>query len=291
MDCADVQKLLSPFVDGELPGDVAAQVGRHVADCQVCTEEADFIRDLAEAVREWPEPVPPADLWERIEPHASASKPQKPAGSDSTGVQRLPAKARLPWVMMRLVAATVLVASFVWMGRLREDDAGASGKGRLMPDASAVRVLERYATLLPHAPEAAEAVLLTSFGGRRLPVRARKAFARSVAERNDLREDYTLASVSVVEMPCCRCLHVLCRRSDGSGVAVIERVKEGTTGDWSPAGRCPCDPCCCLSSLDELFCIRGRSDAREVLVLGARNRHEADRLVAWFDRHAVFQNH
>ena len=58
MDCQRNHELLSPFVDGELPLDLARPMMAHMVGCARCRAEAEALRSLGVVVREMGERVP-----------------------------------------------------------------------------------------------------------------------------------------------------------------------------------------------------------------------------------------
>jgi anti-sigma factor (TIGR02949 family) len=59
-DCRQLFELLSPFLDGELPGPPCDEIARHMACCEPCRRYVDSLRATREALRRMgqSEPVP-----------------------------------------------------------------------------------------------------------------------------------------------------------------------------------------------------------------------------------------
>ena len=51
MECKDIQKLVSPFVDNELGAHDSFTVAEHLETCMVCLQEMETIRELDEQIR------------------------------------------------------------------------------------------------------------------------------------------------------------------------------------------------------------------------------------------------
>lgn len=51
VSCAEVGRVVQSFLDGELSGEVAASVGRHLDDCRRCGLDADLYRRLKESLQ------------------------------------------------------------------------------------------------------------------------------------------------------------------------------------------------------------------------------------------------
>lgn len=57
---------VTQFVDGELPPERNASVGRHLAQCPVCAGQAAFEIEAGELLRSLPDMAPPSGLAGRI---------------------------------------------------------------------------------------------------------------------------------------------------------------------------------------------------------------------------------
>ena len=67
MNHEDCRLRLDAYVDGTLSEEELRQVGRHLADCDSCREEAERIKQLLGNLRALPRSVmPPRDLWPEI---------------------------------------------------------------------------------------------------------------------------------------------------------------------------------------------------------------------------------
>ncbi len=60
MDCREVKDRLSPYLDGELPTELARQIAHHLAGCEVCQRELAALTRLDAALGRLQAPVPPA---------------------------------------------------------------------------------------------------------------------------------------------------------------------------------------------------------------------------------------
>ena len=49
--CADVQGLLHPYVDGELPAAEQLRVEAHLVECEVCRVEYQHVREVVDIIR------------------------------------------------------------------------------------------------------------------------------------------------------------------------------------------------------------------------------------------------
>ena len=66
MDCAAVQQLLSPFMDGELEGSEADAVALHIDHCLDCQSRLNELRNLDEIWSSVAPPEPSSHAWKRI---------------------------------------------------------------------------------------------------------------------------------------------------------------------------------------------------------------------------------
>jgi hypothetical protein len=66
MDCAAVQPLLSPFLDGELDGADREAVSLHMDDCADCRQRLNDLRSLGEIWSSTEPPEPSERDWQRI---------------------------------------------------------------------------------------------------------------------------------------------------------------------------------------------------------------------------------
>ena len=65
-NCREVLTDLEIYLDGECPGDVAATVARHLADCRPCLDRADFERELRAILARHCCQAAPAGLLDRV---------------------------------------------------------------------------------------------------------------------------------------------------------------------------------------------------------------------------------
>lgn len=66
MTCAECEPLIGRFADGELDPGRKDFVSNHLADCPACVAKLGAIREFGDTIRQWPVPVLPAGLWNRI---------------------------------------------------------------------------------------------------------------------------------------------------------------------------------------------------------------------------------
>lgn len=66
MTCSQVQRHLSPYVDRELPGDIALLVRAHLSRCGECRAELEAYRQVKAALSNLDAVEPPMGLRERL---------------------------------------------------------------------------------------------------------------------------------------------------------------------------------------------------------------------------------
>lgn len=77
MTCTDIAPLLDQYVDGTLSPVDLARVDAHLAECDRCRGELDFLRGLLLDARQLPRSVaPPRDLWSGIAGRLPATPPR-----------------------------------------------------------------------------------------------------------------------------------------------------------------------------------------------------------------------
>ena len=70
MQCDEVRDLLSPYLDGELTPEQRLAVDSHLVDCSACATELNVYESISGLAARMVDPVPPPDLWERMDPQS-----------------------------------------------------------------------------------------------------------------------------------------------------------------------------------------------------------------------------
>jgi hypothetical protein len=180
------------------------------------------------------------------------------------------------------IAATVLVAvGLVWFAFGSRSEHGEHD----MFAAEFGQYLQEFRA----DPDAAQQFLLTKYDGR--AVTAEQAMQR-VGYRpvvaNGVPAGYSLDSIYVMSMPCCAsmqrctCVQTVCRRGDGSVIAIFEHgeVNPEWFGD-RPATAAHCGgKNCSLVALDDHVAASWQRGKRHITVIGARDVEEVDQLAA-----------
>ena len=68
MNCTECLDLINSYLDDELEKQLRSEVASHLASCSGCSDEAAECQTSLCRLREtFPEQVPPAGLWEKIQ--------------------------------------------------------------------------------------------------------------------------------------------------------------------------------------------------------------------------------
>jgi len=130
-------------------------------------------------------------------------------------------------------------------------------------------------------------MLLTKYDGEKVDAAgAAKLVGYRPIVSGGLPEGYSLASTSVLKMPCCTCVKAVCKRSDGSTLVLFEHDDEETAwfGDRRQSMATCGDKDCCLVDLDSSIAATWKQGSRSVTVVGVRDQDEVATLVNWLDK-------
>ncbi len=295
-DCKKIQQYLSAYYDGELSGRQAVAVERHVGVCKTCAAELASFESLALTFDQDRVPARPSNLWQRIERELpTAAEPVTLPHRFADWVRESPYRAAL---VSLAASVLVLLGAGLWFGG--DDQRNMDGVGAFvrhdghshanemsaehMAEFSAV--IENYLQKLPTDPGGAEQMLLTKYNGEKVDA---DGAVRLVGYRpivsGGLPDGYSLASTSVLKMPCCTCVKAVCKRNDGSTLVLFEHDDEKAAwfGDRpSSMARCG-DKDCCLVDLDSSIAATWRQGSRSVTAVGVRDQEEVATLVNWLD--------
>lgn len=243
MKCFTLEPLLSHFWDGELPPEMHRAAELHVQQCADCRRQLDQFRQLSELLASLPEPQPPA-MWAQVEKSLSAEKRQSQTTTPTAGRAGQRANWRpgcfgrawtlrsgSPFRRVLHLAALLLVL------------AGVSFFARHYAHHRSARAMEavfmNYLDEFHQDPQAAQQWLLSAYPGRRIAPGTEDGGGASGLAALPVPRGYTVASRYAIEMPCCRCLQTVCRRDDGSWIAIFEhgdqQLLAGRKGECSTA--------------------------------------------------------
>lgn len=278
MKCNEAQDLLSAWYDGELSEEMAAGVQRHVAGCARCEEEMRAYRSLSSLAAGLPDPEPPAAIWEQLEASLDARPPAlvEPVSTD----RRMSADRRRSLTRWLALAASVLIAVGVgWWGLGH----GQGGHHEM------AMVFNRYLEQFETSPDAAQQMLVSMYQGQAVaPDQAIQLVGYRPAAANPLPTGYDAQGTYVLKMPCCTCVQTVCRRQDGTTVAIFEH--DDKNEEWlegRPMEMAECDGTQCqLCKVKSRLAARWQRGSRHITMVGVQDAEEVSTLIAWLDQNS-----
>lgn len=283
MNCTEVQDRLSAYYDGELSAESQIAVNRHLAGCEVCAAEFSGFKDVTRAVGQMPKLTVPPAVWDALKTELAgeilgvSTNPQ-PVHSSNQPRRRWGSSRQ-----MALAASVLLMLSFTyWANR----DTGHLHSGDQEHSAEFVATMDQYLLQLPNDPDGAARFLRNKYNGQSVNAdTAVQLVGYRPAVFEGLPEGYSVASTSVLKMPCCTCVKAVCKRQDGSTLVLFEHDDEKT--EWfgqrqSNMAMCG-DKECCLVDLDSSIAATWKRGSRSLTAVGVRDIHEAETLVSWLD--------
>lgn len=290
MNCREAQELLSAYHDGELSTGMRSSVAEHVEGCSGCSGELAAFARLSAMAKGLDSPEPPQAIWANIESaldidregavletsvgRAERSEPRRQRFDRNW---RGPLRSTRPTILgLVTTAALVLVsAGVVWMATRT----GPRPGHRAALAANFERYLDEFAT----SPETAQDVLLASYRGRSVDINeATRQLGYRPAIAAGVPEGYSVEAMYVLEMPCCRCLQAICRRGDGTLLAVFEHDEEQPLwfGD-RPRIETQCNGrACSLVQADRTLVASWKAGRRQLTVVGVSGLEDVAGLIS-----------
>lgn len=136
MRCSQIQKLLSPYLDGDLPASRVSEVRTHLLTCSRCQETLRQLSALVTESQELASAAPSSDLWPSIQRRVLLPTSPERARSERPA----PLTAWRPRIAWALVLASIVLTLFflkshlLMPGRTR---APSPNQAQLMADAKA----------------------------------------------------------------------------------------------------------------------------------------------------------
>jgi hypothetical protein len=301
MNCSETQNLLSAFYDGELSSDRHAIVAEHLSQCESCAESLAGFQQLSAAFSRSATPPVPLSVWDGVVrgldrqddgeiPFKSdeslgsgESKTVKLATTGQSGHLHGRGWSRATYQRLAIAASILLVLGLsVWISRhesISEADHEHSQEF--------VATMDHYLRVLPNNPDKAEQFLLDKYNGQVVaPDEAVSLVGYRPAVADGLPAGYSLASTSVLKMPCCTCVKAVCKRQDGSTLVLFEHDDQKVEwfGDRASSMAICGDKECCLVDLDSSIAATWREGSRSVTAVGLRDHEEVAALVQWFEQ-------
>lgn len=299
MNCSETKNLLSAFYDEELSVDVRASVAEHLQACQSCAGALAEYQQLSAAFSRAASPPVPPSVWGNIvrgidaqgvteiasETSTSGADAPEVELASQTNANRSPERrwSRATYQRLAIAASMLLVFGLsVWMSRhdSMSDLDHEHGK-------EFVATMDHYLRVLPENPDEAEQFLIDKYDGQVVaPDEAVRLVGYRPTVADGLPAGYSLASTSVLKMPCCTCVKAVCKRQDGSTLVLFEHDDDEV--DWfgdraSSMAMCG-DKECCLVDLDSSFAATWREGTRSMTAVGVKDQEEVAALIEWFDQ-------
>jgi len=286
MICGDVEKLMSGYLDDELSGKTLEMVSQHLTVCESCAAEISEFRKISLHMNEIPQPNVPPSVWSGIVAQLPDAGPtagplERPVQQPLQSIDKQRPRRGL---QRSVLAASILLLLGVGIWRARDT---WNAHPAHQHSAEFVTTMDHYLKLLETDPDGAEQFLQKKYDGRVVDAAgAVKLVGYRPADASGLPEGYTLASTSVLKMPCCTCVKAVCKRQDGSTLVLFEHDDQKT--EWFGKRPSRMEICedreCCLIDLDVRIAATWKRGSRSVTAVGARNIDEVNTLVTWLDR-------
>jgi hypothetical protein len=282
MNCSDIQEQLSAYHDGELTSEMREVVAAHVADCEQCASRLAEFASYSKSFRDFSQPAVPPTVWAGI-----VAKFDQESG-ETTVVTPATEHSKRSWLTTRRLALAASVLLVLGLGFWMTHHSDHSDH-----DAAFARTMDHYLKMLASDPDEAEQFLLDKYNGQTVdPEDAVRLVGYRPAVASGLPDQYTLASTSVMKMPCCTCVKAVCKRKDGSTLVLFEHDDEEAEllGD-RPSSMATCgDTECCLVDLDSSIAATWKRGSRWVTAVGVRDTTEIGELVTWLEKKTSFES-
>jgi hypothetical protein len=255
-ECSKVQEVMSAYFDGELLSAERTAVDRHLEECDVCAHVlAEFrsLSTLSQSLRN-AEAKPSLRSFDALE---------------------LAGKGKSIGHVRRTVTVAAACASLVLMGvAIAAWQFGfLSMHGSHESETAAVRA---YLREFPSDPSRAQQKLMSAYAGKEVTVgEAARQFKHSLIAAK-APPGYRIATTTVFEFPCCRCIQTVFAREGGSPVVVLEHTTEQSV--WfadRPTIDAVCDGVSCrIVQLDGMLASTWRLPSHQVTLIGLKDLAE-----------------
>ncbi len=267
MACSEIQPSLSAYYDGELADGERARIAQHLQECSTCAKElADFDK-LSRMTTALSTLAPSKHIWNRIERQLDQQTPMRADGRSRGWSFSMPGWTALAATLLIAIGASWLTYEYWFAHRGAE--------------------IVQYVDAFRDDPEAAQQFLLAQFDSQAVPVEhAVQHVGYRPATADGLPDGYTVQTSYVLEMPCCTCVQTVCKRSDGTRLAIFEHAdNERPTFGGCPEISASCNgKRCCLVEIEDQLAASWKRGRRYITLIGARDLNEVSKMVAWFAR-------
>lgn len=265
MNCSESQKLLSAFHDGELLPEASAEVAAHLATCSKCSADLELFRALSSMTRRLTDPPALVGDWERLNAKLTAS---------GKGEYRLGDAAK------RLLAIAAVLLVLTGAGFIAYNTWHANHDHSRL-----AQVFGSFLDRFGDQPEAAQRILLANYRGESTTLHeASGALGYSPVIAKGLPPDCEEHEAYLLDMPCCKCMEIVCKQADGHAIAVFEHDTErpGWFGDRNSIEcRCHSVPTNVIQVGNELAAT-WKNGKRYLTLIGARDLNEVAEFVAFY---------
>jgi hypothetical protein len=275
MDCSKVKECLSAYFDDELPSDTRTAVGEHLVGCKSCASELEGFRCLSAMTEGLAAPETPAHIWQQIEKQLAVGQRERAERLTSLDWHGCTKK---PGVRFGFAAAAAILIAAGWFGYTAWFAHDSEHQMTV--------VMGEYLSEFPRDPHNAQRILLANYEGRAVDAdNALHTVGYRPLVADGLPDDYTVDRTYVMRMPCCTCVHSLCRRNDGTTIAIFEHDDEEVEwfGDRTQTEAVCSGMRCNLVEFDDRIAVTWQQGKRHVTLVGVQDKAEVERLVTWFD--------
>lgn len=271
MGCSEYQELLSAYYDDELAPELRIRVESHIEGCFKCSQELVGFERLSSIAVRGDGPNPPDSVW------AAVSQVLDGSESDGQVVIAKNVSSKNHSQILKYIAA---VSATMLLG-LVGFQLFLSGGHDHKEMAEAIEYVAANVDL-----DGISSHLLGKYdGGIISPDDAFSQVGYRPIASNGLPSGYTVESIHIIDMPCCKCTQTACLRSDDSRFFIFEHDNEDTgwfehrikrkrnCGGWD----------CKIIELDNRLAATYKTGNRHVTMLGVRDLEEIDLLVSRFE--------
>ncbi|MCA9007911.1 MAG: zf-HC2 domain-containing protein [Planctomycetaceae bacterium] len=283
MNCPEVQELLSAYYDGELDEARSSAVAAHIETCAECKAELDVFAKLTRLTESLDAPAPSDQIWNQIQQHLHDSPTTDQTGKDNhhtTGRRNF-----FKWGGVTLAAVFLLAVGTGWWFF----QSGREVKEHQHNLQQFTAEFGQYLDLFTQDPSAAQQFLLAKYQNQPLQegqIPEKTGYKPFISK--GLPADYRLESAHLFKMPCCTCVQAVCKRNDGSTLAIFEHDNEETS-EWFGDRPNVCIACkdrkCCLVEFDQQIAASWKRGSHYITLIGVRDLDEVDRFVTWSNKH------
>ena len=271
MSCSEYQELLSAYYDDELAPELRIQVEAHIDGCVKCSEELVGFEKLSSIAVRGDGPNAPASVWSAVTQELDGNESDGQVGI-AKNVSFKNHSQLLKYIAA--VAASILIGLFGFQlffsgGHDHKEMAEAIEyvAANLDVDGISSHLLDKYG------------------GGVISPDESISQVGYRPIASNGLPSGYTVESIHIIDMPCCKCTQTACRRSNDSRFFIFEHDNEDTGWFEHRIKReCNCGgKDCKVVELDNRLAATYKTGNRHVTMLGVRDVEEIELLVSQFE--------